>query len=500
MNEMPEAVHIPAPSELLASQGTVNLLALGAKNDGSEDISPIVNQYTAQYMLYLPPGLYKVSHPLMLKNSLFGAGYSRTSRTDANQTWLLSEIEHEDVTEDGETGVINFGASDIAGQYTIYNLNIRCHSHECGIRIAPCLQPCHVLLDSVGIYNVRGYGVMATRCGIPGFASRPLFLRNMTIFGTKDWPTPSIGIYIGSGMGDNRLSDIEIMATRIGIWQELTSFTYASNIHLWSGCFAGHDRDNWWETTRCLVLGGAEAHFIGSNVYMDTAWALVEFRSRRNTLSLTNFMFWEDDSTVGCERNDARIFLLGEGINGDPAIHLQGGLIGLAGNDSQPGKLTDLTAPVADARIHDVRILCDYSVSAKNWRCMSFLEEDTPAYGFRYEAAEKEQTVLVAAIVAEAENGCCSLIMTDNTGAMAEFEFIKENGVLTAQTVRSRRTDNRLQIEAENNRFVKIWIKVPAGIRYDVNVKTLYASRLLFPLDLALTRNRTDYAWKTEIQ
>ena len=54
--------------------GTIDIVSLGAKNDGSEDVSAIVNAHTAKGDLFFPSGVYKVSHPLVLKNSIRGEG------------------------------------------------------------------------------------------------------------------------------------------------------------------------------------------------------------------------------------------------------------------------------------------------------------------------------------------------------------------------------------------------------------------------------------------
>ena len=48
----------------------LNVLELGAKNDGSADVSAIVNANTAKGALFFPAGIYKVAQPLVLKNSI----------------------------------------------------------------------------------------------------------------------------------------------------------------------------------------------------------------------------------------------------------------------------------------------------------------------------------------------------------------------------------------------------------------------------------------------
>ena len=84
------------------SAEVLNVLALGAKNDGSADVSAIVNANTAKGALFFPAGIYKVAHPLVLKNSIRGEGYARLPRVDATRTWLVSEI----VCTNGAVGVI----------------------------------------------------------------------------------------------------------------------------------------------------------------------------------------------------------------------------------------------------------------------------------------------------------------------------------------------------------------------------------------------------------
>ena len=84
------------------SAEVLNVVALGAKSDGSADVSAIVNANTAKGALFFPAGIYKVAHPLVLKNSIRGEGYARLPRVDATRTWLVSEI----ACTNGTVGVI----------------------------------------------------------------------------------------------------------------------------------------------------------------------------------------------------------------------------------------------------------------------------------------------------------------------------------------------------------------------------------------------------------
>ena len=64
---------------LTARAEVINVLTLGAKNDGSADVSAIVNANTAKGALFFPAGIYKVVQPLLLKNPIRGEGYARIS-------------------------------------------------------------------------------------------------------------------------------------------------------------------------------------------------------------------------------------------------------------------------------------------------------------------------------------------------------------------------------------------------------------------------------------
>ena len=136
-----------------SAEESINVVSIGAKNDGSEDVSAIVNAHTAKGDLFFPSGVYKVSHPLVLKNSIRGEGYSRVPRIGAGGTWLVSDI----AATNAARGVVEFGG-DIA--VNIENLNIKCKGRECGIRIGNAYGT-FAFIDKVGIYNVASHGLFA---------------------------------------------------------------------------------------------------------------------------------------------------------------------------------------------------------------------------------------------------------------------------------------------------------------------------------------------------
>ena len=484
-----------APDRAAPPAGAINVLDLGVRNDGTEDVSEIVNRHTADHALFFPAGVYRVAAPIFAKNPLFGEGYARAPQADGTHTWFLSEIENDGTDIASETGVVVLGGS---GRFTVSNLNIVCHSRECAILVNPCVQDGPVFVERVGLFDVRGYGILACKADdVPGFASRPLFLDNLTIFGAEDHPFPSVGIHIGGRIGDNRLSNVEIMGTRIGIHQE-ASFVYADNLHVWTGCLSDRDDGVWWETTRGLVLGKGDANFMGSNVYIDTAFALVELTSNRNTLSIQNFMSWDDGTARGCRRADARVFLVPDDLPEPPNVFLSGGLVYVAGDDAHPGRTASLTAPGPNARVENVRILSAYSFRRENFRRLTFLEKDTPRYRMRCEAAPEAREVLVAAVVAEAQDGCCAFACATDGGAFARIRVERDAGA-TDVVFEERRRDDLFRAEVSDG-FVKVFAAVAPGRALDCSVDTAYATRLCFPIDLGVLKSFPDCAPRREIR
>ena len=472
----------------------LNVLALGAKNDGTEDISDLVNRATEKSALYFPAGRYLVKKPLKLKNPIFGAGYARNPAQDDMHTWLISEIEHENTNVHEEVGVVSFGGE---GRFTVENLNIICHSRECGICIDPCVQGTAVFLNKVGIFDVRGYGILATKGeDVPGFASRPLFFDDLTIWGTRDYALPSVGIYLDHRIGDNRLSNTEIMGTCRGLHLN-ASFLYGDNMHIWTGCLAGRDNGSWWENTRGIVLGTGDASFMGSNIYVDTSFALLEFHSQRNLLSIHNFISWEDGSPAGCPREDARMFSIPEPLPDEPSVELTDGIVYVNGCDAHPGKLADLTAPMKNARITGMRILTDYEITGKNRHRFAYTNYGTPSYRVPCAAADHTRYVRIAALVAELD-GACELICSSTKAESAALRFAMRGGELRCDVRPGLFSGTEFYLRRDDPLII-VYAKTEAGEAVDYSVTTRSSSFGFFPLDLGLIKSRRDYAIKTEV-
>lgn len=271
----------------------MNILFLGGKNDGSEDIGAIINKYTDAYSIYLPNGIYKVSTPIILKNSLIGAGYSRNRySSNNNQTWLLSEI--------AEGSLITINNSITSNNLSISNLSILLKGNENGIEIITDEKRPLLSIEKVGIFDVSGTGVnIKPTVG----TSRLIMIDTLVIFG-KAYANNSIGIDTNNNCYDCRFNGIEIMGTKHGMI--IASAMYANNVHLWTGSMSGHDKDDWWKGTRGIIIqGGADGRF--SNLYLDTHHVSIAVRDNSN-IHISNLYYWEDTSIAESTVYDGSLF------------------------------------------------------------------------------------------------------------------------------------------------------------------------------------------------
>lgn len=449
--------------------GMVNVLELGVKNDGSQGISDIVNSYTEKYSLHFPAGIYKVDKPLFLRNPIKGDGYSRHPTVNMGRTWLLSEIDNEDAS----VGVINFSGPN---QINVTNLNIQCHSHECGIRIDPCRQSTSTFIDGVGIYNMRSYGMF-----IRGGGSRPIFAQNMTIFGARDHSVPCVGIYNGPGVCDNRFVNIEAMGIRVGM-EVHAGYTYASNLHLWTGCMAQKDNGTWWRGTRGIVLGNG-AYFEGVNIYPDTSFYALEQTGPRCAFVIQNIMYWEDNSTGGSPDYDGAFFHCPPGTNGTLVIN--GGAIGVKGNKPKVGRMQKVYTP--DAKINNVFLRCDFPIKGEYIDKLCF-SNSLPSYAVIY---NDQGFCKVADIFTVAETGACEGILSLDDGAVFKITLAKDKSGTVDKTntpLNKLCQDHELKFVEEPG-LVKVYVKSPQKAPLRARFDTSYMGNYFRPLDYSLLRS-----------
>ncbi len=449
----------------------VNVLSLGAKNDGSADVSAIVNAATQTNALFFPAGRYRVDRPIFLKHRICGQGYARIPKVDDERTWFISAL---NATND-LVAIVNFSGKV---EVNVEEVNFLCSGRESAIRIDPCEQNTSTFISRVGVFNLSGTAVR-----VKGHGSRPVFVQDMTVFGKKH-AEGSVGIDV-DGPADCRLANCEVMGTQIGL-RICNGHTYGSNLHLWTGCMGGTDNGSWWKGTRGITLGPG-GRFSGSQIYPDTSFYAIEQLGDGGQCEISNVMYWEDGSIKVAPDHDGRFYYKEPGS--DARLVLQGGLVGVGGTDANPGWMAKMYSPDIVAR--DVAIKSCYAICGKNMDRLC-LGGALPEYDVQY--ADKGWCK-IADMFTNAPTGSCTAeislddgaawtvsLVKDAAGKVA-FEAKPENALCGARDVR--------RVDADG--LVKLYLSNPSGRPFKAHFATRRMCDRFRPLDHGALR---DYASK----
>ena len=449
----------------LCAAGTViDVTTLGAKNDGSEDVSAIVNAATERAALYFPAGVYKVSRSLRLKNSIRGDGFSRNAKVGPGQTWLVSAI------EPGGThaGVVEIGSNVTAN---VENLNIRCTRDVDGIRVADCTQGNMLYFSRLGIFDVSACGI-----SVAGRGSRPAFIGELTVWGESRSMTRSVGVRL-EGVADCRLANVEVMGVAVGL-EALNPHTYVNNLHVWTGLLgAKEDPNAWWTLTRGIVLGRG-SNFAGSNVYPDTSYYAVEFAGSGATCSIDNIMYCEDKSIRPIKNRTGALLCQDADMSGRLIVH--GGLVCVTGRDAKPGAMRNVYTP--GQTFSGVMMKSAYSIGPENIDRLC-LGGDLPDYAVGYGT---NGFCKVADILTPAQSGSCTAKVVRDDGAAWHVDVVKSSKGVDA----SVRSANVLATDADVRMVVdgdhaKVFLR-PAengGKNWTARFKTEHMGDYCRPLD-----------------
>ena len=289
----------------------VSIYDLATINE-TTDIGTIINNYTEEYTIYLPNGIYRVDTPIVLKNSLIGCNVSRNIKVDTSATWLVSNI------DSGSLISIN-GILDSCT--VVDNINIRLNSSEIGINFNPSIYTfSHI--KNVNIVNVSNIGIKLD----PGTGiSRGCFCDNISIFGKAF--TPSIGIRVSARCYDFRFSNIEIMGVQKGIFfATVDAIHYLSNVHIWTGHISGISNvtnNNWWRETRGIEAAGKNKIFC-NNLYLDTCFIPLVCKNNA-TIYINNLIYWEDKSILETETDGSLVYY--DNVDTKSNVIVNGGMI-----------------------------------------------------------------------------------------------------------------------------------------------------------------------------
>ena len=279
-----DITNIQGEIDLLNSE-PVNILLLGAKNDGSEDVSDIINTYTSQYTLYAPAGIYRLDSPVVLENGLYGAGSERLTP----QTTLF--VSNFDTSADLFTGTNNAN-----GKYELKHFTINAQGHAHG----------NIINASAGINKITDIAILnntntGVYCSPTVSSSRCIYINGLLVNAATGY-YPTRGVIIGSLANDCMFTELELMACQIGMTLQGNSHR-VSNCHIWCGTRMGSDDGTWFSNTRGITIYGVMD--LLDNIEFDTAYiALTVMGGHSCTLSNASFM---TDSTILPSRPSAYI-------------------------------------------------------------------------------------------------------------------------------------------------------------------------------------------------
>lgn len=447
----------------------LNIMDLGAKNDGSEDISAIVNAHTAEGAIYLPAGHYRVDAPLRLKNPLHGEGFCRDGRGDKGVTWLVSHI----TCGPDEMGVVEYGEVPCIN---VENLSIRCHSEEDAIRVNPCRQSTLSLISRIGIFGLQGCGVR-----IIGSGSRPVFVEDLTVIAAATHPMNCIGMLIEPA--DVRLTNIELMAIRQGIIMR-GAYTYGCNLHVWTGDMCREDDGGeWWLGTRGFVLEG-DGVLVASQVYPDTNYYVFEQRKgSQGAFDISEILYYDDSTEKQSARKDGALLHAEEGVT--PNLRIHGGIVGVCGTDEDPCWMSQLYTPGQDIR--DVMVRTDRGLKGANIDVLC-IGDGLPDYTLDH---AREGWVKAADILDAAPTGHVVATLSTDDGAAWTVTLTKtEDGKIQKKMVAMNKLCKRYRLRTvPGDGLVTVQLLAPSSAPLHLRWTTQSMSTRFRPVDYASLRS-----------
>ena len=253
--ETADTTNIGEDKTLRGSQ-PVNVLTLGVKNDGSEDIGPIVNEATKTMSLFFPAGEYRIDTPLELYYGIFGV-MKDTQWFTGGSTVFVSKL-NVSTWAKGQAVII---LPEDSYSVVIKGILIKCNTNESAI-----YDVSHNVthIENVVVYNV---GNNASGIYIDHAGTRAAYFNNVMIEGKPSWRN-NTGLFLDRGT-DFRLTNVSIFGFRCCI-NAGDSYVYGANLHLWCGGDFTMSNYSAFNTTRCIQMTGGGI-FIASNLYLDTS-------------------------------------------------------------------------------------------------------------------------------------------------------------------------------------------------------------------------------------
>lgn len=270
----------------LIANDYVNVKQLGAKEDASVDLAPIVNANTALYDLFLPAGNYYANSTIKLLKSIKGVGGGR--------------LPDSKITSQLDSGKL-FDGSKLITESSIEGIDFIANNEDITVSI-PITEYKNLTIRNIGIENVVN---KALEIDDTFGTSRACYIDGLTIYGSSKKLANSTGLII-NGAKDSRIQDLEIMGCQTG-YKLKDTFIYGSNWHIWCGSLAGGDSD-WQNATTAIYLSKASIYV--SLAFTDSAFNHYYFNGVCSA-NITNLVAMNDSDSV--KRLDSSTLVAGDG-------------------------------------------------------------------------------------------------------------------------------------------------------------------------------------------
>lgn len=295
------------------------------KKDGTDDITATINTHTKNEPLFIPAGTYKVSAPLQLKHSLYGAGSSRDPARGTSDTILQYTA---NPTAFGSQGVITVSGDDVTGNIIIANLDISCSGMIGGIVFTTNKYTDNSIYN-VSINKVKSYGVYLQPAN--STLNRYCYMDNVMVWGFSDnvpverW-TDSVAFFWGNKAPDCECNNLVNMVCQVGFdcRTDVYGCNWTSYTGIPSGGTGGTDANTWWNTSIACKVTNNDIHV--TNFYADTCrYAFVFDGPGKAAAYINNLIYTCNDGTATTETGYATIALIGTSPN--PQFIVNGGII-----------------------------------------------------------------------------------------------------------------------------------------------------------------------------
>lgn len=324
------------------------------KMDGTDDITATINTHTKNEPLFIPAGTYKISAPLQLKHSLYGAGSSRDPARGTSDTILQYTA---NPTAFGSQGVITV-SGDVTGNIVIANLDITCNGMIGGIVFTTNKYSDNSIYN-VSINKVKSYGVYLQPAN--STLNRYCYMDNVMVWGFSDntpverW-TGSVAFFWGNKAPDCECNNLVNMVCQVGF--DCRANVYGCNWTSYngipSGGTGGTDANTWWDNSIACKVTNNDIHV--TNFYADTCrYGFVFDGPGKAAAYINNLIYTCNDGTATTATGYAAIALIGSSPN--PQFIVNGGIINRSAKVSTTIQSTG-TYPVTNAvcKLDDVYI------------------------------------------------------------------------------------------------------------------------------------------------